>query len=233
MAKIISFFTAMFLFIQCLFGIGGLGLGKVVLQLEKDSYPVGTETIKATLYNCTFKPILVAPYFYSLERWEAGEWTHVAWKESVVIPEECYLLHSFKSGSNSFRLTDYDYLPAGRYRLTASGSAYAEFTLVGLTGEVTLTTELESYPVGTREITATLFNGSLARFDYTVGYRIDKFIDGEWVTIGPNLGFIALMVNLLPGGTETIECQLSCNEPMEAGRYRIGVGSACGEFTLV
>lgn len=130
MSKITAFFTAVFLFFQCLFGIGGLGLGKVTLALEKASYPVGTETIEGVLYNCACKPIPVGPYVYSLERREAGGWTQVALKDVVIIPDALLLLQPFQSVGKSFRLTDHDTLPAGRYRLTASGSAYAEFALV-------------------------------------------------------------------------------------------------------
>ncbi|MCL1951909.1 MAG: DUF2461 domain-containing protein, partial [Oscillospiraceae bacterium] len=54
----------------------------------------------------------------------------VAWKDSVIIPVAMFLLPPFQSVSKSFHLTDYDPLPAGRYRLTASGSVYAEFQLV-------------------------------------------------------------------------------------------------------
>jgi hypothetical protein len=134
LAKITAFFTSFIvtgaIFFQCLFGIGGFGFGKVVLTLEKGSYPVGEETIEAVLTNCTREPIGVGPYAYSLERWEGGEWTRIAWKDSVIIPYAYFLLQPFRSVSRPFFLTDYDPLPAGRYRLQASGSAYAEFELV-------------------------------------------------------------------------------------------------------
>jgi len=128
-ASFLSAITTITIFFQCLFGIGGLGFGKVVLKLEKESYPIGTETVEAMLYNCTREPILVAPYYYSLERWEAEEWTPVALKDSVEIPIANFFLQPLESVGKSFRLTDHDALPAGRYRLQASGSAYAEFEL--------------------------------------------------------------------------------------------------------
>jgi len=129
-ASFLSVITTITIFFQCLFGIGGLGFGKVALVLEKDTYPVGTETIAAVLYNCTREPILVAPYAYSLERWEAEEWTPVALKDSVEIPIANFFLQPLQSVGKSFRLTDHESLPAGRYRLQASGSTYAEFELV-------------------------------------------------------------------------------------------------------
>ena len=235
MAKIISFFTAMFLVLQSpflfAFGRDGRALGKATLVLEASSYAVGTEAITGTLHNGTLHSIarrLVHP----LDKWDGNQWRSV---DPILYftPADPDWLRPLQSGPIGFDLTNYDPpLEAGRYQFRIGG-AYAEFTLVGLTGEVTLTTEFETYPVGTREITATLFNGSTGMFSYTVGYRIEKFIDGQWVTVGPNIGFIALMVNLWPGCGETLTCELSCNEPMEAGRYRIGVGSATGEFTLV
>ena len=127
---ITSAITTVTIFFQCLFGIGGLGFGKVALALEKDAYPLGTETIEAVLTNGTRAPILVAPYAYSLERWEGGEWTRVALKDSVFIPIANFFLQPFQSADKSFRLTDHEALSAGRYRLTASGSAYAEFELI-------------------------------------------------------------------------------------------------------
>ncbi|MDR2687216.1 MAG: hypothetical protein LBB75_05645 [Oscillospiraceae bacterium] len=128
-AYFMSIITTVALFFQCLFGIGGLGFGKVVLKLEKDAYPVGTETIEATLYNCTREPILVAPYYYSLERWEGGEWTPVTLKDSVFIPLANYFLQPFQSAYKPFLLTDHESVTAGRYRIQASGSVYAEFEL--------------------------------------------------------------------------------------------------------
>ena len=125
-----SAITAITIFFQCLFGINGLGFGKVALALEQERYPVSAETIEAVLYNCTCEPIPIAPYFYSLEHWESGGWAPVARKESVVIPIAMALIHPFHSANRAFYLRDYDPLPAGRYRLTASGSAYAEFELV-------------------------------------------------------------------------------------------------------
>jgi len=235
MAKIISFFTAMFLILQSpflfLFGMDGRALGKVTLVLEASSYAVGTEAITATVHNGTLRSIARNP-IPRPEKWTGSAWVDLG-PFLEYNPVDPHTLRPLQSGPITIGLAGYDPpLEAGRYRFGMYG-AYAEFTLVNATGEVTLTTELESYPVGTQKITATLHNGSPAVFSYTVGYRIDKFIDGQWVTVGPNLGFIALMVNLLPGCGETLECELSCNEPMEAGRYRIGVGSACGEFTLV
>ena len=137
MGKIIAFFTSVIsvivtilIFIQCLFGIGGFGFGKVVLVLEKDAYPAGTETIKAVLYNCTDEQIIVFPYGYSLERWEGGEWTPVALKDSVEIPIANYPLQPFhRSWGKSFNLTDHASVTAGRYRIQAEGSAYVEFVL--------------------------------------------------------------------------------------------------------
>jgi len=125
-----SVITAITIFFQCLFGIGGLGFGKVVLVLEKDVYTVGTEAIDAVLYNCTREPILVAPYMYSLERHEADGWTRVELKDDVDIPIANFFLQPLERANKSFRLTDHDTLSAGRYRLQASGSAYAEFELV-------------------------------------------------------------------------------------------------------
>ena len=234
MSKIISFFTAFFLILQSPFlfilGRDGRQFGKAALVLEASSYAVGTEAIKVTLHNGTLGSLTIGGC--SLQRWEGGTWNWIAPRDSVACAP--YQLKPLRSANATCELTNYDPpLAAGRYRVGMGGGVFAEFTLVGLSGEVTLTTESETYPVGTREIKATLYNGSPARFDYTVGYRIDKYIDGEWVTVGPNLGFIALMQYLLPGCGETLICELSCNEPLEAGRYRIGVGGACGEFTLV
>ena len=129
-ASFLSAITTVTIFFQCLFGIGGLGFGKVVLKLEKDTYPVAAETIEAELYNCTFQPVLAAPYYYSLERWEADEWVPVKLKDSVIIPDAVILISPLRRVGKSFRLTDHDDLTAGRYRIQASGSVYAAFELV-------------------------------------------------------------------------------------------------------
>jgi len=231
MAKIISFFTAFFLILQSpflfLFGADGRALGKATLVMEASSFPVGTEAITATLHNGTLRSLTVGGC--SLQRWEDGTWNKLEPRDPVVCaPNTLKPLHSASAVCD---LTDYaPPLWSGRYRVVFGG-ANAEFTLVG-EGKVTLTTEFATYPVGTREIKATLYNGSLETFAYTVGYRIDKLIGGEWVTVGPNLGFITLMCYLLPGCGETLDCELSCDTPLEAGRYRIAVRDACGEFTL-
>jgi len=235
MAKIISVITAIFLGILSpflfLFSRDGRALGKATIVLEASSFPVGTETITVTRYNGTLRSI---PHgvAYRLEKWDGSAWRLVAPKDSYV-PDAMIMLRPFKHASVTCDLTNYDPpLEAGRYRVEIGG-AYAEFTLVAPDGKVTLTTEFGSYPVGTREIKAELYNGSLETFSYTVGYRIDKFTGGEWVTVGPNLGFIALMRYLAPGCGETFDCELSCNEPLDAGRYRIAVRGVFGEFTLV
>ena len=233
MARIISLFTTVFLALQSLFGIGGITFGKVTLVLEANSYIAGTETIRGTLHNGTRKPIAVAPYAYSLEYLEDGEWAHVAWKDDIEIPSAMFLLQPFESAGKSFRLKDYDSLPAGRYRLTASGSAYAEFTLVDA-GEVTLTPEFDTYPVGTKQITATLYNGTPETFDYTAGYGVQKWDGGAWAWVNLGLAFPAVMYDLGPLQSRTFPCELSYCEPtLEAGRYRIAVRDAYAEFTLV
>ena len=130
LAAIMSFLTSAAIFFQCLFGIGGLRINKVVLKLEKDSYPVATETIEAELYNCSRVPVLVAPYAYTLERWEADEWTAVPLKASVEIPAANYFLSHLNRAKKTFNLTDHENVIAGKYRIEASGSEYAEFVLV-------------------------------------------------------------------------------------------------------
>jgi len=233
MAKIISFFTAMFLILQSpflfAFGRDGRALGKATLVLEESSYAVGTESVQATLHNGTLRSLTIGGP--SLQRWEDGAWNDV--KPRYEIACAPYTLKPLRStGYVTCDLTNYaPPLGPGRYRV-GMGGEYAEFTLVG-EGKVSLTPEFDSYPVGTREIKALLYNGSAARFDYTVGYGIDKFIDGEWVWIGPNFGFITLMQYLYPGIGVTLECELSCDAPMEAGRYRLTVRDVYGEFTLV
>jgi len=232
MAKIISAVTAFFLILQSpflfLFGSDGRALGKATLVLEASSYAVGTELIKATLHNGTLRSIVVTPE-RNLEKWDGSAWVKVdpSYNPSYV-PAWLRPLQSMPKG---FSLNNSPPLGPGRYRVWAGG-ANAEFTLVG-EGRVSLTPEFDSYPVGTREIKALLYNGSPARFDYTVGYGIDKFAGGEWVTIGPNFGFITLMQYLYPGIGVTLECELSCDTPMEAGRYRLTVRDVYGEFTLV
>jgi len=236
MAKLAAFFLTPLLFFQSLFFIGGRALGKVTLIAEEKSYSIEAETVTAIWHNATLKQAyLGVGAEFALEAWDGDGWVTVPRKTPVAPSGARIVLKPFQSRRLTCDLSDYWLPGAGRYRIAAycnGGNVYAEFTLVG-EGRVTLTTEFPTYPVGTREIIATLFNGSPALFSYTVGYRIDKFIDGAWVTVGPNIGFITLMVNLLPGRAETLECELSCNEPMEAGRYRIGVGSVFGEFTLV
>jgi len=130
LSAIMSFLTSAAIFFQCLFGIGGLRINKVVLKLEKDSYPVATEKIEAELYNCSRVPVLVAPYAYTLERWEADEWTAVPLKASVEIPDAMYFLPPYNHAPKSFRLADHDGVIAGKYRIQAFGAEYAEFELI-------------------------------------------------------------------------------------------------------
>ena len=130
LASIMSVLTSAAIFFQCLFGIGGLRIGNVVLKLEKDSYPVATETIKAELYNCTREPVFVAPYAYTLERRETDKWVAVPLKASVEIPYANYFLSSLNHARKQFHLTDHENVVVGKYRITASDSVYAEFELV-------------------------------------------------------------------------------------------------------
>jgi len=234
MAKIAAFFLTPLLFFQSLFFIGGRAIGKVTLVAEEKSYSVEAESVTAVWHNATLKQARLGPS-YALEAWDDGKWVNIPSKEPILPGSSASMLKPFQSMRTTFNLSRYWLPVGGRFRIAAQcngGVAYAEFKLTG-EGKVTLKTEFATYPVGTREITATLFNGSPAVFSYTVGYRIDKFIDGEWVTVGPNVGFITLMVNLWPGCAETLECELSCDDPMEAGRYRIAVRDVYGEFSLV
>ena len=130
LSAIMSILTSVTIFFQCLFGIGGLKIGKVVLKLEKDSYPVATETIEAELYNCASKAIAVSPYGYSLERFETDEWTLVPLKDSIEIPPATFMLYPLEQTDRSFYLTDHEGITAGKYRVQASGSAFVEFELV-------------------------------------------------------------------------------------------------------
>lgn len=129
MAKLTAFFTSILVLVQCLFGIGSLELGKPALVLEKDSYSAQTETIEAQLYNYSCKAIGVGPYAYTLERWEDNAWTNIPLKASVEIPDAFFLLQPFQSAGKSFHLADHEGVTAGRYRVAASGSAWAEFEL--------------------------------------------------------------------------------------------------------
>jgi|GEM_PF-3701216 len=131
LSVLMSFLTSAALFFQCLFGIGGLKIGKVVLKLEKDTYPVATETIEAELYNCTFKSLSIGSYAYSLERWENDKWTPVLLKESSFPrPPATGLLSPLDHMNESFDLTEHEGITAGKYRVEASGSAFVEFELV-------------------------------------------------------------------------------------------------------
>ena len=131
MAKIISFFTAMFLILQSpflfLFGTDGRALGKVTLVLEASSYAVGTQSITGTLHNGTFRSIPHDPGC-QLEKWDDGEWSFM---EPVIRHlYDHYLLRPLQSGSVNLDLTNYDPpLGPGRYR-AGVGETYAEFTLV-------------------------------------------------------------------------------------------------------
>lgn len=203
---------------------------EVTLTTEFDTYPVGTQKIKATLYNGTLRPILHDPGC-QLEKWDDGEWSFmepIAW-----YIYEGYWLPPLQSGHVSLDLTNYDPpLETGRYRIK-KGSAYAEFMLVG-EGKVTLTTEFDTYFASTKAIKATLYNGSPYVFEYTTGYGVQKWDGGNWIWVGPNLMFSMDMNYLQPLQSRTFTCDLSyCDPPMEAGRYRIAVKDAYGEFTLV
>lgn len=239
MAKIISTVTAFFLLLQSpflfLFGVDGREFGKVTLVMEASSYPVGTEGITAILHNGTFRSIARAGVL-PIYKWDGDAWVHVP-PILYFSPVDPNWLRPLQSGPVGSDLTNYDPpLDAGRYRLGYNG-AYAEFMLVG-EGKVSLTTEFDTYPLGTEEIKATLYNGALKDFEYTAGYRIQKLDNswdgGKWGMAGPNLDFPAVMCYLQSLQSETLICNLSyCDPPLEAGRYRIGVGGVYGEFTLV
>jgi len=219
-ASFLSAITAIAIFFQCLFGIGGLGFGEIALQLEKDTYPVGTETIEATLYNCTRKPIPVSSYGYSLERLEAGGWTHIAWKDSVIIPVGMFLLLPFQSVSKSFRLTDYDGLPAGRYRLQASGSAYAEFQLLAAS-EVSLVPMWRRYAPN-EEVRAMWYNSTEDTIWIGPPYEIEQWDGGQWAVVEPRepMVFPDVVFTLEPHQDWPMSYELSCYD-LQAGRCRI------------
>ena len=132
MAKIISFFTAMFLILQSpflfLFGTDDRALGKATLVLEANTYAVGTEAITGTLHNGTLRSISRSTSF-PLDKWEDGAWVSVRanWGYDF---EGLGPLRPLQSGPVTIDLTDCDPpLGAGRYR-AGIGGAYAEFTLV-------------------------------------------------------------------------------------------------------
>ena len=233
MSKIAAFFTTVFLFLQCLFGIGGPGLGKVVLKLEENTYPVGTETIEATLYNCGFKPVGCGPYYYSLERRDANGWTPIPLKDSVVIPEAFFLIQPIQKVSKSFRLTDHENLTAGRYRISASGSAYAEFTLVD-SSAVTLTLASQSYPVGTQQIKGTGYNGTAQGVYYHPYYILEKQVGGAWQRVETKepMSFITVIYTLGPGESNERSYDLRYFDTLSAGRYRIVDYGVYAEFTM-
>jgi len=220
MAKIISFFTAIFLALQSLFGIGGLRFGKVVLVLEKDSYAVGTETVAAELYNCTLKPIPTAPYAYSLERWEGGAWTRIALKDTVIIPDAMVMLPPFRSAGKSFRLTDHGSLTAGRYRLAASVSAYAEFELTN--GKVTIALNAETYPLGTKAVQATWYNGTGEKIWFGPSFELERWDGGKWVPVEPRepVAVPAVIYFLEPSRSKNHTYNLS-HYDLQAGRWRV------------
>jgi hypothetical protein len=219
-ASFLSAITAIAIFFQCLFGIGCLGFGKIALQLEKDTYPVGTETIEAVLYNCTGKPIPVGPYGYSLERLESGGWTRIAWKDSVIIPVGMFLLPPFQGVSKSFHLTDYDDLPAGRYRLQASGSAYAEFQLLAAS-EVSLVPEWRRYSQN-EEVRAMWYNSTEDTIWIGPPYEIEQWDGGQWVRVEPRepLGFPDVVFTLKPHQDWPMSYELSYYD-LHSGRCRI------------
>jgi len=241
MGKIVSFILALFFFLQnglpFVLGRDGRAFGRETIVLEADSFPVGTEQIEGFRYNGTFRS-LPQGLGYVLEKRDGNKWLRVEPKDDYFLPIGMYLLKPFQKANVTCDLTIYDpLLEAGRYRIVV-GRARAEFMLTGelpppVTYEVTLTTEFATYPVGTEEITATLYNGSLKRFDYTVGYAIEKWDGEEWVYAGPNLGFITLMVYLFPGGSDIFAVDFThCDPPLEAGRYRVAVRDVYGEFSL-
>ena len=208
--------------------------GAVTLTPESQIYPVGTKSVSAILFNGTSETIQYAAYpnGIPLENWDGNQWVVIE-RDHPLMPTGGLLsdLAPMQSVKRTYSLfLYYDNLPTGRYRFDTEYGPF-EFQLVG---EVTLTPEFDTYPVGASEITATLYNGSLERFDYTVGYIIEKW-DGEaWGYAGPNLFFITLMQYLLPGGGVTLTCELSyCDPPLEAGLYRIVVRDVYGEFTLI
>jgi len=230
MARIISFFTTVFLALQSLFGIGGMAFGKVTIVPEAEAYPLDAQTVSTTLCNGTFQSISYNTY-YNLEKQDGSEWVLVEPKVPMAFPDVMLVLGSFRSQRYWYDLSYYDALELGRYRI-AAGYGEFEFTLVSR-GGVTLTPEFDTYPVGTKEVKATLYNGSPYVFEYTTGYGVQKWDGGDWVWVNLNLDFTMDMNRLMPLQSRTFTCNLSyCDPPLDAGRYRIAVSDAYGEFTL-
>ena len=223
MSKIISFFTAIFFALQALLGIGGMTFGEVTLVPEADTYVVGTEAITATLHNGTFRSIPCGPV-YRLEKWDNGVWFHMELRNDILLPDGLGLLRPFARKDVTCNLTYYDPPPEiGRYRIEAGG-AYAEFTLVS-EGEVTLTPKAAVYPLGTKTVQATWYNGTGEKIWFGPSFGLEQWDGSEWAVVEPReiVVFPAIAYFLEPSQSMDTAYGLS-HYDLEAGLYRIAAG---------
>jgi len=238
MTRIISFLTTIFIALQSLFGIGGMTFGKVTIVPEYDSYPVGTLSIKAVLYNGTLRPIEYFPPF-RLDTWDGNEWILV--KANKVPGEEVPLyvpieLSRLTGVEQTFHFFRYDPLIAGRYRITkwlTGNTVSAEFRIVG--SAATLTTSNYAYPLNTEVIQATWYNGTEQLVWFGPSFEVEQWDGSTWAAVEPKepVSYPAVVYPLEPFQSMNHTYGLSYYD-VEPGLYRIaatyvvegGAGSA-------
>ena len=89
---------------------------------------------------------------------------------------------------------------------------------------VTLTTQSQSYPVGTEEITATWHNRASEDMIYGAPFQLQKWDSGQWTEMEPidKLLFLLWGAILRPGESGEVTYDVGhYYGPLQAGRYRI------------